>query len=466
MENLLDTIAAISTGTAGGAISIVRLSGDKAIEIADKMFVGTNGKLPSTQKPRVLKLGKLVADSFTEQAMCVIFCAPNSYTGQNMVEFQCHGGIKIATGVLKKCLSLGARLATNGEFTRRAVINGKMSLSAAEGMMDMINAESDAEIRAGYGLLTGKLAQVATAAEHELVDLLSEIEVSFDYPEETIEYITKNKLRERLTALSSTLADVLKTAAAGKIISSGINVLIVGKPNVGKSSLLNALLARERALVTDVPGTTRDIVEGSLSLGGVKVNFIDTAGIRETQDKVESLGVEKAKSLVDSADIILYVTDVSGSISAEDKEIFDLVCRKNFIHVASKADKIPKSGSQKAIHAHQQSLFGERAPNYTSVIISTQSGEGLEQLKQEIIKRFDSPTLSGDGLVITNERHRQALQTALDCINSALSSLELCTLDLVSIDLKLAYSAIGEITGSTTTEDIIEAIFSKFCLGK
>ena len=456
VENLTDTIAAISTGTAGGAISIVRLSGNDAINIADKMFIATNGKKPSSLPARYLQLGKLEAEGFTEQAMCVTFVAPNSYTGQNMVEFQCHGGHKIASGVLQKCLSLGARLATNGEFTKRAFVNGKISLSAAEGMIDMINAESDSQVRAGYNLLTGKLSKFASDAEAELVDILSEIEVSFDYPEETIEYITKAKVKDRLTLLAGKMSDILATASDGKIISTGINVLIVGKPNVGKSSLLNSLLAQDRALVTDIAGTTRDVVEGSLSLNGIKVNFVDTAGIHDTEDIVERLGVKKAKELTSSADIIIFVTDASSQNTAEDEQIYSLVKDKNYISVINKADVLGENGKKQK--------YGKSGQN--TITISAKTGQGISELKQEIISRFNSPNLSGDGVVLTNERHKQALLSALQNINSALAGLQDNPLDLVAIDIKLAYTALGEITGTTTGEDIIDAIFSKFCLGK
>jgi tRNA modification GTPase len=286
VENLEDTIVAISTGSSAGAISIVRLSGPNAVNIADQIFESNAGKKPSEFSARYLELGKAKTKNFTEQAMCVVFFAPKSYTGQNLVEIQCHGGLKIAQGIVAECISRGARAATNGEFTKRAFVNGKISLASAEGIADMINAETDAQIRAGYNLLNGKLSTFAGDAQAELTDLLSEIEVSFDYPEEQIEYITKKNVESRLQKLAENMRRVLDTAGTGQIISNGINVLIVGKPNVGKSSLLNAMIDRERALVTDVPGTTRDTIEDTLSINGIKVNIIDTAGIHQTTDLV------------------------------------------------------------------------------------------------------------------------------------------------------------------------------------
>lgn len=446
MENLSDTIVAISTGSTNGAISIVRLSGKNAIEIADMIFCSNSGKKPSQLESRFLELGKLKANNFVEQAMCVVFRAPASYTGENLVEFQCHGGLKIASGVVETCISLGARLANNGEFTKRAFVNGKMSLSAAEGMMDMINAETDAQVRAGYELLSGELSAVAEEGQLELTDLLSEIEVSFDYPEEQIEYITKANTLERLNALSEKIDKVLQSAKTGQLISTGIKILIVGKPNVGKSSLLNKLVNRERAIVTDIPGTTRDTIEESFELGGIKAKIVDTAGIHDTTDMVEKLGVEKAKKLVDSADIVLFVTDGSKPLTKEDQDIFDLIKTKEYIAISNKADL--GGGTQKAIK------------------ISSVTGEGIEELKSEILKKFASPTLTEGGVIITNQRHKQALANALASINNAIAEIQNQTLDLISIDLKLAYSYLGEITGNTTGEDIIDAIFSKFCLGK
>lgn len=447
MENLTDTIVAISTGSTSGAISIVRMSGDKAIEIADKLFVTNLNKKPSEMPARYLELGKLKTKGFVEQAMCVVFRAPNSYTGQNLVEFQCHGGLKIASGIVDECIANGARLANNGEFTKRAFVEGKISLSSAEGVMDMINAETDAEVRAGYELLSGELSKLAHSAQEELTDLLSEIEVSFDYPEEQIEYITKANTKQRLTNLDEKIEKVLDTSKTGQLISAGIKILIVGKPNVGKSSLLNRLVDRERAIVTDIPGTTRDTIEDSFELGGIKAKIIDTAGIHDTTDMVEKLGVERAKKLIDSADIVLFVTDGSTPLSAEDEQIFELVKEKEYIKIANKADIAKPSET-------------------TAIVVSSLTGEGIDKLKQEIYNRFESPSLVEGGVIITNERHKQALANAQKCIMSAISELDNNTLDLISIDLKLAYSYLGEITGNTTGEDIIDSIFSKFCLGK
>lgn len=450
MNKTSDTIVAISTGASSGAISIVRLSGDNAISIADQIFLSMQKKKPSEFLPRFLTLGKISTANFDEQALCVVFKSPASYTGENMIEFQCHGGTQIANGVLKECLKLGARIATNGEFTKRAFLNGKMSLASAEGMMDMINAESDAEIRAGYSLLTGNLSKLATSAQEELTDVLSELEVSFDYPEETIEFITKAKIKERLNVLKNQIDEVLKTSSSGKIIKSGINILIVGRPNVGKSSLLNTLLGLERAIVTDVAGTTRDSLEESFSLGDFKVNLIDTAGIHDTDDKVEKIGVDKAKSYISSADLILFLVDSSRNYSDEDEKIFNEIRDKKYIVIKTKSDL--------------ETSVNKKFDN--EINLSTVTKDGVEELKNKIISMMKLENFSSSSVIITNERHKNALERALESIKNAIETIDENTLDLVAVDIKDAYFEIGEITGNTTSEDIIDQIFDKFCLGK
>lgn len=451
MENLSkDTIVAISTGTSSGAISIVRMSGANAINIADQMFSSAKNIKPSGLTPRMLTLGQIKTSSFNEQAMCVVFKAPHTYTGEDLVEFQCHGGTQIANGIMKECILHGARLATNGEFTKRAFLNGKVTLSSAEGMIDMINAESDAEVRAGFKLLSGNLSKLAFDSADELTDILSEIEVSFDYPEETIEFITKANVKERLLALSNKIDEVLKTAKAGSLIKSGINVLIVGRPNVGKSSLLNFLLQKERAIVTDVAGTTRDTIEDSFLLDDIKVNLIDTAGIHDTADKVEKIGVDKAKNLIKQADIVLFLVDSSRNISKEDEEIFESIQGSKYIVLKTKSD----------LESKNNKTFENE------ILISTETGSGIDELKAKILELTQISSIPADSVIITNERHKDALARAKKSLDLAACNISADTLDLVSIDIKDAYNAIGEITGNTTSEEIIDAIFKKFCLGK
>jgi len=450
-ENMLadknNTIVAISTPLGTGAISIVRLSGEDAIIIADKLFSSLKGQKPSSFMARRLELGFFDAKNFKEQILCVVFKAPFSYTGENLVEFQCHGGVKIAEGVVKACIDKGARLAESGEFTRRAFINGKISLDKAEGVMDMINAESEAEIRAGFNLLGGELGKVATAAQKKLTDLLSDIEVSFDYPEEDIEYTTKEKVKHKLSEINGNLSALIKTSNAGRQIKDGISLLILGEPNVGKSSLLNALTKSERAIVTSIAGTTRDTIEETILINGLKYKLIDTAGIHDTEDEVEKIGIDRAKALISGADLVLCLVDCSKETSDKDKEVLSLTNSSKRIIVGNKKDKTNKPKQNADIY------------------ISTKSEKDVDNLKDLIYAQTADKNVSS-GLVITNLRHLDAIKRANKHIENALKNIETQTLDLISIDLNLAYSALGEITGSTTGEDIINSIFSKFCLGK
>ncbi len=443
-----NTIAAISTPLSSGAISIVRMSGPNSVKIADSVFKTKSGLTPSQFTSRMMMLGNFSASDFCEQAMCVVFRSPNSYTGEDVVEFQCHGGVQITKGILATLIKNGARLATPGEFTKQAFVNGKMALSDAEGMMDMINAQSDAEIRAGYNLLSGALSKCAFDAQKELVDILSELEVSFDYPEETIEYITKNNAKERLQNLQKVIDKVLKTSAAGQMIKNGVNVAIVGKPNVGKSSLLNRLLGDEKAIVTPIAGTTRDIIEGSFSINGLRFNLYDTAGIHETDDQIEKIGVDKAKNIIKSADIILFVKDTVNETD-EDRNVKNLLDSHKHLIIINKADKLQNCKDTDNI-----------------LYVSALNGSGIDNLTKRLYDMACEDKHMEGGLTIANQRHIDALSRASQSISDAIANIDTFTLDLITIDLNMAYSALGEITGNTTSEEIIDAIFSKFCLGK
>lgn len=443
-----NTIAVISTPLSSGAISVVRMSGTEAVQIADKVFQTKDGKKPSSFTPRMMTFGTFDAKKFKEKALCVVFKAPNSFTGEDIVEFQCHGGVTLTKGILSSLLENGARLALPGEFTKRAFMNGKMALSDAEGMMDMINAESEAEIRAGYNLLSGELSKTAFSAQKELVDILSEIEVSFDYPEETILFITKNNVKTRLEKISETLEKILKTSSAGQMIKNGVSVAIVGKPNVGKSSLLNKLVMDEKAIVTPIAGTTRDVIEAQLVINGLKFNLFDTAGIHETKDQIEKIGVDKAKNIIKGADIVLFVKD-SESEDEEDKEVKQLLETHKHLIIINKSDKLSSfEDTDDTIH------------------VSALKGENIEKISKKLYALACEDKAMQSGLMVASERHISALKSAKENIDNALQEIENFTLDLITIDLNLAYQSLGEITGSTTSEEIIDAIFSKFCLGK
>lgn len=450
MSNNFDTqstIVAITTPIGTGGVAIVRLSGANAIKIADKLFI-SRGKKPSEFLARELVLGKFEYHGFFEQCMCVVFVAPNSFTGENVVEFQCHGGIKIAEKILSACLESGARMAQNGEFSLRAFLNGKLSLSEAEGMIDMINAETDAELSAGYKLMSGKLTKKVREFEASLVDCISELEVSFDYPEEDIEYSSREDIKKRLNKLKIEIGALIDSYQTGNIIKNGINVVICGKPNVGKSSLLNALLKKDKAIVTSVAGTTRDSIEDTFEINGVKVNIVDTAGIRETTDKVEKIGVQNAKKKLAGADLVLFVVDGSTPLDAEDEEIYRKVKKQKHLIVVNKADK-------------KQAVSIDSA-----IVISSKKGENLKALTDAIYEKTVKGEIYASNLVVTNARHVECLKRAQKSICHALAEIDSQTLDLISIDLNEAYTAIGEITGDTSNEKILDSIFSKFCLGK
>lgn len=443
-----DSIVAISTPIGNGGISIVRLSGNTCFSIADKMFTSKKQQ-PSSFEDRKLYLGTITTSQFKEKALCVIFKAPNSYTGENMVEFQCHGGVKIAQGILRECLQNGARMAKNGEFSMRAFLNGKMTLEETEGMIDMIQAKSDAEVRAGYALLNGELSKKTTVMQNELTDILADIEVSFDYPEQDMEYTTAQKTKQRLQQIVKDITSLLQTSHQGKIIKHGIQTLIVGKPNVGKSSLLNALLGEEKAIVTSIAGTTRDIVEDSYEYKGLRVELIDTAGIHETEDVVEKLGIDKAKKYINQADIILFVLDMSVPYTEKDEAIYQLIQNKKYIVVKNKQDT--KIWDKNFTH---------------QVEISALKQQGISELKEKIYTYAQDTSVSQNEIILTNERHIACLQQAKQNVENALQTIDEISLDAISVDLHLAWEALGEITGTTANEEIITAIFSKYCLGK
>ncbi len=430
----LDMIAAISTPIGRGAISIVRMSGKGVIELAAKMF----SVFPSA--PGMLKLGTLNAGSFCDKAMCVYFKAPSSYTGEDMVEFQLHGGYAIANGVLKNCIERGCRLADNGEFTRRAYLNGKMNLANVEGVMDMIDAESVAAVENGYKMLTGKLDGKIFALQDKLTDLLAQIEVALDYPEEDLEYVTNEQIIATLSEVLDGVSAMLDSVSTGRMIKNGVDVAIIGRTNVGKSSLLNALVGYDRAIVTDIEGTTRDTLHESYIYGDVKFNFIDTAGLRRTDDVVESLGIERALKAAEKADVILLVAD--GKVP---REYLQIQKDKRTIVVYNKND----------VNRYAEG----------DVSVSAKTGDNIESLKKLIYNKVKLGNISSADVVITNVRHADCLRRAADGIKRSLSLISE-TLDCIALEVREAWQALGEITGTSASEDVVDRIFEKFCVGK
>ncbi len=441
------TICAISTPIGNGGISIVRMTGEKSKKILQKLVEIDVEKL----EPRKLTLSKIHTKNFDEQALVVWFKAPYSYTGEDMVEIQCHGGIVIANGILNQLLESGATLAEAGEFTKRAFVNGKISLDKAEGVIDMINAQSEEAVKAGYNLLVGKLKETVDNIQSSLTDAQAKLEVAIDYPEEDIEFATSKEIKTEIENASKQIEELLSTANTGRIVKNGINVLILGKPNAGKSSLLNALVGYNRAIVTDIAGTTRDTIEDTYVYNNMSFNVIDTAGIRNAESIVERIGIERAEENVKSADIVLVVLDGSRPIEEDDQKILSLVKDKIVLYVINKID-LPKK-----INATFDKM----------IEVSALRRERVEKLKKDIYDLVVDKNMLNGGLLITNTRHVNALNRANQSLKSAINEIDMSTpLDLVATDLKSAWLALGEITGKNSNQEIIDTIFTKFCLGK
>ena len=449
-----DTICAISTPIGVGGISIIRMSGDKSIEIASKIFKCKNIEVENFE-PRKLYLGTLTTANFKEKCLAVYFKSPNSYTGEDMVEFQCHGGIKLAQGVLQELISFGARIADGGEFTKRAFIDGKISLDEAEGVIDVINSESESQIRAGYNLMQGKLKTKIISIQNDLTDCLAKLEVTMDYPEEDLEEETKIDIIKTLTDLKTDLNNLLETSKTGMSIKNGTKLVILGKTNVGKSSLMNSLLNYDRAIVTDIKGTTRDILEEVFEYKGVKFILTDTAGIRESEDVVENIGIEKAKKSINDADLILFVLDNSQELTEEDNKIINLLNGKNNVIVVLNKIDLNKKLDKKGL------------PFNDFIEISAKNDKNILELKEKIYSTIFDQNIINAPILLTNIRHIDILKKALELTNIAISTAKSdVNLDLLSLDIKNIWLKIGEITGETEVEEIINTIFSKFCVGK
>lgn len=447
------TIAAISTPLGSGGISIIRLSGKDALEIAKKSFSSKEWSVEV--EPRKLVLGKFNAETFSESCMAVYFQEPYSYTGEDTVELQCHGGVLIAKGVLNTLLKNGATLAGPGEFTKRAFFNGKISLDEAEGVMDMINAESEAEIKAGYNLLQGKLHKAILKLQNHITAMLAKIEVVLDYPENDYEEETIDEINFKVTQIKGELNKLIETSSTGLLIKNGTRVVIVGKPNVGKSSLMNAMLQYERAIVTDIKGTTRDVIEETYVHNGVKFILTDTAGVRESSDVVEKIGIEKAVKSIENADIVLFVLDGSNTIETEDLELLNKVIDKKYLVLVNKTD------------LEQKLVLPENVDKNNVLYISASQQNGINLIKDTIYNMVINSSALESKVMITNERHLESIRTAIKYTDDVLNGIKCAnTLDLISIDLNNVWYALGEITGDTNNETIIDKIFKDFCVGK
>lgn len=438
-------IVSISTPLGRGAIAIVRMSGKNCLDIALKIFHCSSKEI----KPRYMYFGKLEIEKDTyEECLMVYFKSPFSYTGEDIVEFQIHGGILLAQKVVELMLQNGCRLAEAGEFSKRAFMNGKITLDKAEAIIGEINAETEGELSSSLKITNGKLAEKIDAEQNDLTNLLAEIEVAFDYPEHDYEEIVKGKILEKLKEIKSQNDNIIEISKSGKYLKNGINVALVGRANVGKSSVLNALLGEERAIVTDIEGTTRDNITESFFHKGVKINLIDTAGIRKTNDIVEKLGIQRSLNSINEADIILFIHDGSQKENSKDKEIENSLSGKTVINVVNKTDK-PR--------------LIEKLEN--EIEISALEEKNISKLKDKIVNEVITKEISSSSLVLTNERHLQILEDC-DKIIMEIFEMQNTSLDVIAMLIKKLWTKLGQITGNTENEDIISLIFSKFCLGK
>ena len=450
-----DTIAAIASGHQVAAIGIVRMSGEQSIAYADRLFTPSFGERLSEQKDRKLVFGELrdTEGQLLDLCLCTVSRAPQSYTGENTVEFQCHGSPMLLRTLLDNLFKLGARQAGPGEFTKRAFLNGRMDLSSAEAVIDLIDAETEEAVRNAAGQLSGAIHRKAESVYAMLADISAHFHAVLDYPDEDIEEFQLLDYCEKLRGGQRTLRALLKSFDHGQIMNSGIPTAIIGLPNAGKSSLLNALLGYERAIVTEVPGTTRDTVEERVRLGGVTLRLIDTAGIRETEDRVEKLGVERSLSAAESAALVLAVVD--GSQKEEEGTARILRTAEQAEHAVA---VISKSDLPQRVEVLKTSL--------PQLHLSSLSGEGLKQLEEMIAAMFPAPAVPA-GEILTNARQADAVKRACESMDAALQAMEEGnTPDIVLTETETAMQALGELTGASIREDITDRIFSRFCVGK
>lgn len=445
-----DTIVAISTALGEGAISIIRVSGEDAISIVNNIF---KGKDLSKVASHTINYGHIIyKDEIIDEVLVSVMKAPKTYTKEDIIEINTHGSIAVVNKIMEILLLKGCRLAEPGEFTKRAFLNGRIDLTEAEGVMDLINSETELTRKMAVNEISGKVSKLITDLRDNIVALISNIEVNIDYPEyEDIEVVTINKIKAEVKYMKEKLLEILKLSEDGKVLKDGIKTVILGKPNVGKSSLLNALLEEDKAIVTDVKGTTRDIVEGNIIVGGVKLNLIDTAGIRESNDVVEKIGIEKSLNLIDEAELVLLVLDGSEELTEEDKFLLDKTKDKKRIVIMNKDD-----------------LESNNTYNKDVIKISAKAGIGIEKIKERIKELFNvGAFLSKNLTFFTNVRQITLLKSAIESLEEVEKGInEQMEIDMIEIDLKLVWEKLGDIIGANYTEELIDNLFSRFCLGK
>ena len=454
---LLDTIAAISTPKGEGGISIVRMSGQDSLNILEKIFRPKNKKV-SELKNYSINYGHIIDNEhIVDEVLVSIMKAPNTYTREDIIEINCHGGYLVTEKVLEVVLKNGARIAEIGEFTKRAFLNGRIDLTQAEAVIDVIHGKTEKSLSLSLNQLRGDLRDKITIIKKSVLDLAAHINVVLDYPEEGIDDPVPENLVDNLKKASTEIKDLVSSYDKGKIIKDVIKTAIIGKPNVGKSSILNSLLREDRAIVTHIPGTTRDIIEEVININGIPLLLVDTAGIRNTDDIVENIGVEKSKELINSADLILYVIDTSREIDEEDYRIYDIINTDKVIGILNKIDI-------------KKDIDLSKFPKIEKWIeISALSKLGIDNLENEIYKYIMNENVedSSQKLVITNVRHKSALEKTNEALLNIIETIDMgLPMDLMAVDIKDALDSLSEVTGEISSEDLLDHIFSNFCVGK
>ncbi len=454
------TIAAIATAAGEGGIGIVRISGRDALTVASRLFCAKNLRNLTDAKPRFLYYGHVTdGDRAIDEGLAVYMPAPHSYTGEDVVELQMHGSSEALSETLALAFAAGALPAEPGAFTARAFWNGRLDLSQAEAVMDIITAKNRAALLQAESHLTGALSRYVKETRQALSDLIGSLEVTIDYPEEDLEEPTREETLCALADLEISLAVLLARAKNGRILKEGLRVSIVGRPNAGKSSLLNALLSEDRAIVTELPGTTRDTIEETIRIGGASVVLMDTAGLRETDNRIEQMGIERAKKSMETADLILAVFDASAPLTEEDRGLLTALSDKKALLLLNKSD-LAATVSETDLHAV--------LPQATILSLSAQTGDGMPALEAALETAAGLQDIDdGRALVLTNARHTDLVRRALEAVRRAKSAAgQKLSADCLAVDLTEAYMFLGEITGETMDEDLIHAIFSRFCVGK
>ena len=455
-----DTIAAIATAPGEGGIGIIRISGEKSLQVAQSIFKSKSGNMIKDYNARTLIYGTVVDnEKVIDEVLVAYMKGPNSYTAEDVIEINCHGGFISVKKILELILSKGVRLAEAGEFTKRAFLNGRIDLSQAEAIIDVIKSKTDMAHEVAQSQLEGSLAKKIKDLRMNVTEVLAHLEVSIDFAEEDVEEITYQTLEEKALELRNEIKKLYDTAESGKILRDGLKTVIVGKPNVGKSSLLNSILGENRAIVTDIAGTTRDVIEEFVNIKGIPLKIVDTAGIRETEDVVEKIGVEKSRESFSTADLVIMVLDASRKLSEEDMEILESLKNKKTIVLLNKMDLEPQIELEKI----------EEFVNSEDIIkISALKHQGIEELQDKIEAMvYHGSVKNSSNLMITNSRHKDALFKAYESINDAISAIEQrMPYDFIEVDFKNIWDYLGYINGDTVREDLLDTIFANFCIGK